>query len=536
MTALSWLSRPTYLSALVGLTGFAALAGGLAGAPWIAAGLAAIAAALAFGLTLTLRTQDKVLDRIVDVAAAVRNGDFDQRLTFTRLPPRLRLLADRVNSMIDINDAFVREASLAAAAASEERYYRKIRPEGMRGAFRLSVDRINRAIDIMDTQRTMVMHAISEARRLTGAATHGDLTQRIDASAFTGVFAEFTTSLNALLDAVANPIARTGNVLDALAHADLTARMDGAYDGEFARLQRDTNAVAEAMGNIISRLRGTARVLKTATGEILSGANDLSQRTTRQAATLEETSAAMETLAATVMDNASKAEAATERSRQVVRVADESGAVMRAATQAMERITASSARIGNIIGMIDDIAFQTNLLALNASVEAARAGEAGKGFAVVAVEVRRLAQSAAEASAEIKGLIERSAGEVSDGNRLVTEAAGKLSLVLDGTRESSQLVDGIATASRGQASAIDEVANAVRALDEMTQHNAALVEETNAAIEQTEAQASDLDRIVDVFVLPPQTDTPTNVTPLRRPGVEPQVEFYGDLKAVLTDR
>ena len=171
------------------------------------------------------------------------------------------------------------------------------------------------------------------------------------------------------------------------------------------------------------------------------------------------------------------------------------------ATHAMERITQSSSKISNIIGLIDDIAFQTNLLALNASVEAARAGDAGKGFAVVAVEVRRLAQSAAGASAEIKALIEISATEVAGGSKLVAEAADKLSAMQGAVRENNALLLDIASASKEQASAIEEVAIAVRLMDEMTQHNAALVEETNAAIEQTEAQASELDRIVDVFRL-----------------------------------
>jgi methyl-accepting chemotaxis protein len=165
----------------------------------------------------------------------------------------------------------------------------------------------------------------------------------------------------------------------------------------------------------------------------------------------------------------------------------------------MERISHSSTKISNIIGLIDDIAFQTNLLALNASVEAARAGDAGKGFAVVAVEVRRLAQSAAGASSEVKTLIEQSSGEVNGGSRLVAEAAEKLLSVLEGVRESAGLSDAIAQATKEQSYAIAEVTTAIRQMDEMTQHNAALVEETNAAIEQTEGQATELDRIVDIF-------------------------------------
>jgi methyl-accepting chemotaxis protein len=167
----------------------------------------------------------------------------------------------------------------------------------------------------------------------------------------------------------------------------------------------------------------------------------------------------------------------------------------------MDRITASSGKISNIIGLIDDIAFQTNLLALNASVEAARAGDAGKGFAVVAVEVRRLAQSAASASSDVKALIEQSANEVKGGTKLVSEAATKLSSMLTSIRDNTIALETISQDSRKQAGALKEVTVAVQQMDEMTQHNAALVEQTNAAIEQTEAQAVELDRIVEIFTI-----------------------------------
>jgi methyl-accepting chemotaxis protein len=275
--------------------------------------------------------------------------------------------------------------------------------------------------------------------------------------------------------------------------------MEGDYRGSFAQLMQDTNAVADKLTAIVGQLKQTSRDLRTATGEILSGANDLSERTTKQAATIEETSAAMEQLAQTVLANSERASQASRSASDVTAAAEEGGEVMTAANGAMERITQSSAKISNIIGLIDDIAFQTNLLALNASVEAARAGEAGKGFAVVAVEVRRLAQSAASASAEVKALIQQSSDEVAVGTRLVADAARKLSGMLEDVRSNRSLLEGIARESSEQASAIAEVNVAVRQMDEMTQHNAALVEETNAAIEQTEAQATELDQVVAVF-------------------------------------
>ncbi len=362
-------------------------------------------------------------------------------------------------------------------------------------------------------ERAAMMESFQGAFDGVVAATlKGDLGQRIDAHFADADIERIARNFNGLMDTVAAGLSEAGDVLAALAEADLTRRMSGNYEGEFARLKNGTNTVAEKLTGIVGQLKKTSFDLKTATGEILSGANDLSERTTKQAATIEETSAAMEQLASTVLANAQRAAGASENAGQVTTVAEAGGAVMLSANEAMGRITESSAKISNIIGLIDDIAFQTNLLALNASVEAARAGDAGKGFAVVAVEVRRLAQSAASASSEVKVLIEQSANQVRDGSRLVAEAAGKLEAMLVAVRGNRELLEGIARDSREQASAIEEVNTAVRQMDEMTQHNAALVEETNAAIEQTEAQASELDRIVAVFTLDgrPEMAAPIN--------------------------
>jgi methyl-accepting chemotaxis protein len=350
--------------------------------------------------------------------------------------------------------------------------------------------------------------------RVVGAAIEGDFTLRAETALSDPDLERLARNINELLATVDRGIGETGEVLSALARADLSLRVTGEYKGAFDKLKTDTNGVAEQLGEIIVQLRDTSGALRTATGEILSGANDLSERTTRQAATIEETSATMEQLRDTVAQNAVEAANASKQAQTVSTDAEASGSVMGEANQAMARITASSEKISNIIGLIDDIAFQTNLLALNASVEAARAGEAGKGFAVVAVEVRRLAQNAAEASSEVKVLIEQSANEVQGGSKLVAQAAERLVAVQSGISANARLLEGMARASREQASAIEEVNVAVRQLDEMTQHNAALVEETNAAIEQTEAQASELDRVIGSFTL-------SEASTAYKAGVEP---------------
>jgi methyl-accepting chemotaxis protein len=370
------------------------------------------------------------------------------------------------------------------------------------------------------SRRAMMTDLQAAFGEVVDAAIAGDFTKRVHAEFPDAELNSLARSVNSLVETVDSGVSETGVVLGALARTDLTVRMQGNFSGAFAKLKNDANAVAETLSNVVGQLKLTSRSIKTATGEILSGANDLSERTTKQAATIEETSAAMEQLATTVLQNADRARDANSDAQLVSRTAEEGGEVMTRATLAMEKISASSAKISNIIGLIDDIAFQTNLLALNASVEAARAGDAGKGFAVVAVEVRRLAQSAAQASSDVQALIETSSGEVGAGTRLVREAAAKLASMLDAARSNSALMDGIARDSREQAAAIEEVTVAVRQMDEMTQHNAALVEETNAAIEQTEAQASELDRIVAVFHTDDRSVAPA-VSRSARPAPKP---------------
>ena len=348
-------------------------------------------------------------------------------------------------------------------------------------------------------------------------AVDGDFAGRVSITLTDPGLNALAQSVNNLVETVDRGISETGRVLSALAQTDLTQRVTGQYAGAMADLKDDTNSVADRLTEVVLQLRSASGAVRTATAEILSGTNDLAERTTQQAASLKETSAAIDRLDDTTAGIAQRAGAARDKAAAVAETAARTGDIMTKANDAMDRISASSSKISNIISLIDDIAFQTNLLALNASVEAARAGDAGNGFAVVAVEVRRLAQSAAGASSQVKALVEQAATEVAGGNKLVAEATRSLGSMLSGIHENSDLVAGIAAATKEQSTTISEISNAVRHVDEMTQHNAALVQQTNVTIEQTEGQANELDRLVDIFVVDDAGHAPAVATPTK-PG------------------
>jgi methyl-accepting chemotaxis protein len=440
-------------------------------APLMAAGAAAAAGCVT--VFLLFRTVvAKRLDQLVEITAALTAGQ-----TGVAIPAQKA--QDELTVMFDAFGRF-RDALIQQAAMEES--------ERQRG--------------VEDGQRRRASDRLTDDLRATlQAVMQGDLSRRVESNYEQTELRQLAQEVNALLAALDEGLTATGRVLSGLAQADLSHRVTGDFSGAFAELRDNTNAVADRLSRVMGELQETSRRLKTATGEILAGSNDLSERTSRQAAMVEQTSATVEKLSTTVGANAARAQEADQAVGSASRIAVESGSAMEAAKAAMEKISASSAKISNIIGLIDDIAFQTNLLALNASVEAARAGEAGKGFAVVAVEVRRLAQSAAEASSEIKQLIDVSVGEVKAGTQVVLQIGERITALHSSVTESAKLIGEIASAGRQQAVAIDEVNVAVRQMDEITQHNAALVEQTNAAIEQTEAQAGELDRIVAVFTI-----------------------------------
>ncbi|WP_300297145.1 methyl-accepting chemotaxis protein [Ferrovibrio sp.] len=347
-------------------------------------------------------------------------------------------------------------------------------------------------------QEELLEQAIGQ---IVAAATAGDLTRRIDAESLQGVMRTLGIGVNDLLGTVERALNDLGQMLEALAHGDLTHRIAGGHRGLFETLAENANTLAGKLAEIVGRLSQTAGNVRDASAEISVGSNDLAQRTEQQAASLQRTAASMEEITATVRHNADNARQASQLAVSARDTADQGGTVVGRAVQAMGQIEDSARKIVDIVGLIDEIAFQTNLLALNASVEAARAGEAGKGFAVVAQEVRGLAQRSADASKDIKALIQESNAQVRDGAKLVNEAGASLSGIVEAVKRVAGIIEEISIASQEQASGLDEINDAVAQMDEMTQRNGALVEETTASAQSLADQARDLAASITFFRL-----------------------------------
>ncbi|BCH59329.1 MULTISPECIES: methyl-accepting chemotaxis protein [Rhizobium/Agrobacterium group] len=321
----------------------------------------------------------------------------------------------------------------------------------------------------------------SSISSIVASAAAGNFSQRITKSYEDADLQRFASSVNELVANVDLGVTEVRRVIAALSSSDLTQDMRGNFQGAFAELQSNVNHAMATLREAMQSIRGASGTITDNSGELSSAANQLARRTEQQAAALEETAAALEEITTTVRTSTERAHEANQMVEQTRNSAGKSGEIVRSAIDAMGRIEQSSQKISQIISVIDEIAFQTNLLALNAGVEAARAGEAGRGFAVVAQEVRELAQRSANAAREIKALINTSADEVKGGVSLVLSTGEALNEIVGLVDHVNGHVASIARAAQEQSAALAEINTSVNHMDQMTQQNAAMVEETTAA-------------------------------------------------------
>jgi len=340
--------------------------------------------------------------------------------------------------------------------------------------------------------------AITEA---TARAAAGDFTGRISGDFGHPELNRLAENVNRLVENVDRGLSEAGSAVALLADGDLTRRMTGHFEGAFAELQKNVNATFDSLSGMIGNVRGSSVSMDDSTRELRGATDDLSHRTEQQAAALEETSAALDQITAVVKQSSQRAQEASRMVAEATSDAAHSAVIVRDAVSAMGRIEQASSEISQIINVIDEIAFQTNLLALNAGVEAARAGDAGKGFAVVAQEVRELAQRSAHAAKDIKALITKSGEEVGAGVKLVHKTGEALEKIERQVTDINAHIQSIATAAHEQSAGLAEVNTAVNQMDQVTQKNAAMVEETSAATHKLSQDAASLAQMIAWFRL-----------------------------------
>ncbi|WP_371182277.1 methyl-accepting chemotaxis protein [Xanthomonas sacchari] len=469
-----------------------------------------------------------------DVSTNVMIADADRRILYVNRP-LLKMLGDAQDDLrrdlpdLDVQtlignsiDIFHRhpehQARLLAELQGTHRTQIRVGGHTMRLIVNPVTDdtgkRLGFVVELAD--RTAEVAVEEEIADIVRSAAAGQLDGRVRLENKQGFLLLLGEQINALLDASASGLGQIQHMLRALSAGDLSTRIDADLQGVYANMKDDANATAEQLSAIVRQIQGASNAINSAAGEIAAGNEDLSRRTEQQAASLEETAASMEELTSTVKQNAEHARQANQLAVGAASVASQGGVVVGQVVATMSGIEASSKKIGDIISVIDGIAFQTNILALNAAVEAARAGEQGRGFAVVASEVRTLAQRSANAAKEIKGLIDESVGRVAEGSVLVERAGTTMQEIVTSVQHVTDIMGEIAAASQEQSSGIEQVNRTVTQMDESTQQNAALVEEATAAARSMEEQAGQLRQAVAVFKV--EAASPSAVQPVRRPA------------------
>ena len=464
--------------------------------------LVVAAAALALGVALALsyrltRSAQAEIDGVVGAAETMARGDLDTPPPPARLEEAAKLGAalDRFRTAI-LDGREKERAAAEAERAAREAAAERDRADRAREEARLAAE-ARQAAETAARERA----AAAEIAEVVAACAAGDFSRRLRTDDKDGVFAELCAGMNRIGEVTNAAVGAVRAALDRLAQGDLTHRMPADLDGVFAEIAASVNRTSDSLTATLAGIAASSGSVDVSAREIAGAADDLARRSERNAAMLEQTASALEQMSATVRSAAGSAETARGAVEEISGRASRGHEVVTRAVAAMGEIRASSEAIGQILQVIDEIAFQTNLLALNAGVEAARAGEAGRGFAVVASEVRALAQRSSDAAREIAGLIETSGENVARGVGLVNDSGKALQEIVAGVEDVADRIRQIVQASRETATGIVEISNATNELDRTTQQNAAVFEETNAAVRSLQAEAASLASAVGAFRL-----------------------------------
>jgi methyl-accepting chemotaxis protein len=430
------------------------------------------------------------------VRSAAVSGNFDHKMDLMGKSGYTRVLTDLLNKLSDVTSTGLNDVTRVATALANGDVSQKITQE-YPGIFGQTKEGVNKTVDAIND-------IVNDIQFIVLSAGQGDFSVKLDSTdklGYSKTLAELLTKLSDVTDTGLRDVMR---VSTALANADLTQKISQEYPGLFGKTKESVNTTVDNLKKLVNQVKTTVDSIGTASNEIAKGNLDLSQRTEEQASSLEEIAASMEELTATVKQNADNAKQANQLANSASSVAQQGGAVVNEVVRTMSSINESSRKIVDIISVIDGIAFQTNILALNAAVEAARAGEQGRGFAVVAAEVRNLAQRSAAAAKEIKTLIGDSVEKVEVGTRLVDDAGKTMEEIVNAVKRVTDIMSEISTASHQQSQGIEQVSNAITQMDDVTQQNAALVEEAAAATELLEEEAKNLITEVSVFKIEPE--------------------------------
>ncbi len=350
-----------------------------------------------------------------------------------------------------------------------------------------------------EQRREMMAELGAAFGEVVAAAAAGDFSRRVQANFADAELNALAGSVNELLETVQGGLSETCDVLAELSAGHLSTRIEGMYQGAFAELKNGTNALADEFESTLAKLSETVAAVRSATTEILDGVTDLAERTSEESNAVSMATNQLGAFAGTVKKTASEAAQATGMAEGAESQAQQGEKVVASALEAMQRIRTSSNKISEVIAMIDEIAFQTNLLALNAAVEAARAGDSGRGFAVVATEVRSLAKRSADASNDVKKLVEAAHGDVKVGVGLVEETAQMFEAIVSSVNDLTGLMNGISQTAKSQASDVSAINTEIDGIGTMAHQNAALVEETNAALALTDEQTRALSEHIARF-------------------------------------